>query len=443
MIWALKNFNFLGSFSRNSIIQIVWWIVFFPGFFSTDSFGAVQMAKSGELNNSFTASWALYVRIFSFHGDAIALLTLINGLVLVYSITRFGYSIFTNRTAAVSTFLLTLTPLVSGMGVTLWHDILMSAGLILIASFFINIHSRKADAKQLILLELIPGAILSSFRPNGLPTIALFGIIYCFFIFFYQRSQFALILKLQLSMFTLSAMTTILGSILILGVSPINATFAKQWMQFDISCYASTSDGQGFVEVYIPDIGTTQTWKSEAACDFISQANLSTQESAMAEEFISGAWLQLLKTDPLFVIQTHLERNAYLIPLPIFGIPEVPFLHSNIELKDQGIEWKFPGVASEARVFMRAWNGARGLLGWAGFWLFIMLALSRFGNYKTLAPPILMALSLMSILLVVAPIPDGRYVLFVLVIAQLISIGAAVEFLGRKGLFKMNRKYLN
>ena len=125
------------SLLRNSIIQFIWWVVFFPGFFSGDSFGAVQMAKSGELGNSFTASWELYVRIFSFHGNAIALLTLINGLVLVYSVTRLGYSMFSARTAAVSTFLLTLTPIVSGMGITLWHDILMSAGILLVTSFFI------------------------------------------------------------------------------------------------------------------------------------------------------------------------------------------------------------------------------------------------------------------------------------------------------------------
>ena len=99
----LLRVSFRASLIRNSIVQFIWWVIFFPGFFSTDSFGAVQMARTGVLGNAFTASWAIYVRLFSFHGHAIALLTIINGLVLVYAVTRLGYSLFTGKTAALST----------------------------------------------------------------------------------------------------------------------------------------------------------------------------------------------------------------------------------------------------------------------------------------------------------------------------------------------------
>jgi hypothetical protein len=149
------NPAFQSSLLRNSLIQIIWWIIFFPGFFSGDSFAAVQMAKSGELGNSFTASWALYVRIFSFHGHAVALLTLLNGLVLVYSVTRLGFALFSPKAAAISSFLLTLTPLISGMGITLWHDIPMSAGLVLVTSFFINLQKNPTNARRDLFLELL------------------------------------------------------------------------------------------------------------------------------------------------------------------------------------------------------------------------------------------------------------------------------------------------
>jgi hypothetical protein len=36
------------SFLRNFIVQFIFWIVFFPGFFSGDSFAAVEMAKTGD-----------------------------------------------------------------------------------------------------------------------------------------------------------------------------------------------------------------------------------------------------------------------------------------------------------------------------------------------------------------------------------------------------------
>ena len=305
----LLNPSLSASLLRNSIVQFVWWVIFFPGFFSSDSFGAVQMAKSGELGNAFTASWALYVRVFSFHGQAIALLTLINGLALVYSVTRLGYAMLSMHTAAISTFLLTLTPIVSGMGITLWHDILMSAGIVLVTAFFINIHKGTSNIKKLLILELAPGAVLSSFRPNGLPTIFLFAIFYSLFIFLKHRSQFMQVIKLLAAGISVSALVTVIGSNLILGMSPINNYFAQEWMRNDISCYAESVAGRGFVEKEIPGIGSTDSWRSSNACTWLNNAKVSSEEKVAAEEYIPSAWLTLLKPEPLYILSTHIEMH--------------------------------------------------------------------------------------------------------------------------------------
>jgi hypothetical protein len=419
--------SFRASLLRNSFVQFVWWIVFFPGFFSSDSFGAVQMAKSGELGNSFTASWALYVRIFSFHGNAIALLTLINGLTLVYSVSRLGYALFSSRTAALSTFLLTLTPVVSGMGITLWHDILMSAGIVLVTSFFINFQKDSNNTRKLLLLELIPGSILISFRPNGLPTITIFALLYGLFIFIKHRLSFIETVKLLVTAIFVSALSTIIGSNLILGVSPINSYFAQEWMRNDISCYADTDLGKGFVEKEIPGIGTTDSWRSSSACIFLNGATISYEEKVAAEKFIPSAWLTLLKQDPINVLNTHAKRNAYLLPLPIYGIPTEPFLHSTIEFRNQDINWAFPTLAENARVLMRGWNASRGLTGWAGLWCLIMFYLSFKRKNKSLTPVLFMSMAMISILFVVAPIPDGRYALFVLIAGQLTLLGNIIQ----------------
>ena len=424
----LLNPSFLSSFLRNSLIQFIWWVIFFPGFFSTDSFAAIQMAKSGDLGNSFTASWALYVRIFSFHGNAIALLTLINGLVLVYSVTRLGYAIFSKQTAAISTFLFTLTPVVSGMGITLWHDILMSAGLLLVTSFFININNGRGSSRKFLILELIPGAVLSSFRPNGLPTIAVFAALYAVFILLKHRIHFAQTVKFLATAFLLSAFVTVVGSNLILSLSPVNNYYAQEWMRNDISCYADSAAGKGFVEEYIPGIGSTESWRSSSACTFLNAASISGDEKVAAQKFVPSAWLILLKQDFMFILSTHAERNAYLIPIPFFGIPTEPFLHSTIEFKDQGVEWAFPSIAEKARIPMRAWNAARGLTSWAGLWGIVLISLMIAGRKRTLVPPAVMSVALMVIIFVVAPIPDGRYALFVLIAGQLALIGKFVEW---------------
>ena len=424
----ILNSSFRGSLLKNASIQFLWWVVFFPGFFSGDSFTAIRMAKSGELGNSFTASWALYVRTFSLHGNAIALLTLINGLLLVYSVTRLGYAIFSARTAAISTFLLTLTPVVSGMGITLWHDILMSAGILLVTSFFINVHKEIGDYKKLLILELLPGAVLSSFRPNGLPTIAVFAALYAVFILLKHRQHFVQTVKFLVTAFLLSAFITVVGSNLILGLSPVNNYYAQEWMRNDISCYADSASGDGFVEEYIPGIGSTESWRSSSACTFLNGATISGDEKVAAQKYVPSAWLTLFKQDFAFILSTHAERNAYLIPIPIFGIPTEPFLHSTIEFKDQGIAWAFPSIAEKARIPMRAWNAARGLTGWAGLWGLVLVSLMVVGRKKNLVPPAVMSVGLMAIIFVVAPIPDGRYALFVLIAGQLAFIGKIVEW---------------
>ena len=424
----LLNPSFRTSFLRNSLIQFIWWVIFFPGFFSTDSFAAIQMAKSGDLGNSFTASWALYVRLFSFHGNAIALLTLINGLVLVYSVTRLGYAMFSRRTAAITTFLLALTPVVSGMGITLWHDILMSAGILLVTSFFINVYNGTDSSRKYLILELIPGAVLTSFRPNGLPTIVVFAAIYAAFIFYKHRLHFAQTVKFLVTAFLLSAFVTVVGSNLILGLSPVNNYYAQEWMRNDISCYADSPAGKGFVEEYIPGIGSTESWRSSSACTFLNGASISGDEKVAAQKFVPSAWLTLLKQDFIFILSTHAERNAYLTPIPFFGIPTEAFLHSTIEFKDQGVAWAFPSIAEKARILMRAWNAARGLTSWAGLWGFVLVSLMIVGRKRTLVPPAVMSIALMVIIFVVAPIPDGRYALFVLIAGQLALLGKVVEW---------------
>ena len=89
----LKDDSFKFTLIRNSIVQFLWWVIFFPGFYSTDSFTAVRQAQSGDLEVAGGVSWALYIRYFSFLGNAIPLLTLMSGLALTYSVTCLAYSV--------------------------------------------------------------------------------------------------------------------------------------------------------------------------------------------------------------------------------------------------------------------------------------------------------------------------------------------------------------
>ncbi len=421
MINCLKNTEMKFSILRNSLVLIMSWIIFFPGFFSGDSFAAVEMAKTGNLNNSFTASWALYVRIFSLFGNSIGVLTLLGGLLLVFSVTQFSYSILVERVAAIASFLLTLTPLIWGMGNILWHDIQMTSGMLLVTSSMIKVHREQKITRWELGSQLILGSVLLSFRPNGLPTLLVFAVIY----FVLIRKKF--VLKYLLCAIASTIFTTLLTSNLILGLSPINNYFAQEWMRNDISCFANSPKGLGFVERNIPDVGNTETWKSQGACTFLNQALLTGSEKVEAQEFVPSAWIVLLKQDPLFVLDTHLKRNAYLVPLPFNGLPKPPFLHSTIEFRDQGIEWAFPAVAEKARAPMRLWNLLGSITAWAGLWSAITLILLVRFQRRELFVPLLMMIALSGVLFIFAPIPDARYALFALIVGQMALLGKVIE----------------
>ena len=422
MIAKIANLDFKFSLMRNSLFLFACWVVFFPGFFSGDSFGAVDMARTGNLTNSFTASWAIYVKIFSLFGNAIGLLSLLGGLLLVFATTQFTYSIFTKKTAAVASFLMTITPLIWGMGLTLWHDIQMTAGLLLVTAFMVKIRRAEIVSKADISTQLILGSLLISFRPNGLPTLLVFSVL--FLLLTRKKVVFAFLL----TAISTTVLITVIGSNLILGMSPINNYFAQEWMRNDISCFANLPQGAGFVEENIPSIGNTDTWNSEAACTFLNQAKVTAEEKVLAQEYVPAAWVTLAKQDPLFILSTHMKRNAYLVPLPLNGLPKPAFLHSTIEFKNQGIEWAFPTIAEKARAPMRLWNALRGFTAWAGLWSVVTLILLLAFKGKELLAPLLMSISLMGVLFVFAPIPDGRYGLFVLIVGQIALLGKLIEW---------------
>jgi hypothetical protein len=340
----------------------------------------------------------------------------------VFSITQFAYSILAEKTAAIASFLLTLTPLIWGMGNTLWHDIQMTSGMMLVTSFMVKIQKSKKVTPLALSSQLVLGSILLSFRPNGLPTLLVFAFIF----FLLIRERF--ILKYLLTAVSTSVMTTVIASNLILGLNPINSYYAQEWMRNDISCFANSAQGAEFVEKNIPEIGNTDSWKSQEACTFLNRAAITNEEKIQAQEFVPGAWTNLLKQEPLFVLDTHLKRNAYLVPLPLNGLPKPPFLHSTIEFKDQGIEWAFPTVAEKVRAPIRLWNLLHSFTAWAGLWCAITLVLLVGFKRRELFAPFVMSLSLIGVLFIFAPIPDGRYALFALIVGQLALFGKLIEW---------------
>ncbi len=414
------------SLLRNSFIASIWWIIFYPGFYSDDSFAVVTMARTGQLSSAWSAPWAVFVRIFSLHGRYPGLVTLIFGVTLTLSLTVFVYSLMNVKSASVTSSLLTATPLVGAMGVTMWHDIPMTSGFLLVATFMIRAYKNGSVSKSDIGWLLFPGMFLSTFRLNGIPTLALL------ILFFMFMKAPALAKKFLVVGLVFSFLVTLIAGTAINEVKSRQGDLAVGWMQYDISCYASTPAGVGFIEKAMPGVGNTESWKSTSACIWFSDAKLTQADMDAYKDHLASAWLQLLKHDPLFLLTTHMKRHEYLVPLPVYGLPRPPFIHSTVEFADQGIGWAFPQVAEKVRLYIRVWNYASPIFAYSGAWLlFLFIAWIR-TRRQDLLLIVLLGTFLTGGLFVAAAISDGRYALFTLLAGQAVAIGYVVEALQRK-----------
>jgi hypothetical protein len=417
----LFNTSLASTFLRNCFIQLIWWIVFFPGFYSTDSFAVLQMAKSGELNGMWSAPWALLVKFLTFGGSYPGIATLFFGIIFSISITVFTNSLFSPKRSALISGVLHLTPLVGAMGITLWHDIPMTAGFLLVSTFCIGVIKSGIVEKSALLKLLIPGLILSTFRGNGLPTVLLFLLI---FIIVQRRTQKKSLILVGVG---LSITTLLISGSQMTAKGLSDYELATSWIIYDVSCFANTANGKGFVEKHIPKIGSTESWSSKSACTWFTDAKLTSADIAKARNELPGLLSELVKEDLGFVISTHMKRHEYLVPLPVYGLPKPPFIHSTIEFTDSDIKWKFESLAEAARNYVRVWNYLSFLFAYAGFWfLFLVVTAFRKKNVH------LMHISILSFLLIVtlfifAGISDARYVLYILIAGQVVGLDSILD----------------
>jgi hypothetical protein len=403
--------NFKSVYLLNLLVATAYWLIFHPGLFSADSFAAYEMAKSGDLSNSFTASWALYVRYFSLLGQAISLLTLINVLILSYAVTRLCMTLFEEKSAKFVAFLMCLSPGVAGIGITLWHDIPMTSGFLLLLSSLIRFQKMPV-VTWMVWVDLLLSALLITFRPNGLPTLTLI------LFFAIALRKLRVFLRPIAISFLVGGAVTLLSSYIGIGQPPINRYFSQEWMRNDIACFAAKSEVSNFEKTTKISRVLYMGWKSEEACIFLNRFSLSETERKDSLAYVPTSWLRLAKNEPSFVLETHLRRNAYLNPFPIFGIPSTPFLHTNIEFENKGITWTFHSVAQEFRMILRAWNYLRPITGWVGLWLAVIIGIYLKEQNSHFQLLLSFAVCVTIILFVFAPIPDGRYGLFILISGQ-------------------------
>jgi len=421
----------------NASILLAWWLAFNPGFYSADSFGVMRIARSGNISSESTAIWALLVKFLTINGSHPEIATLFFAQLLGFSVSVFAHSVLNGKLAGWTSAILCMTPLVGAMGITLWHDIPMTAGFLLVVTGVLRYVKKEPYALTLLTV----GIVLSSFRYNGVPTLLLTFII----IGFLFRPKKLMVVALVLTI-GIGGLTSALDS----RFSPPTSTHSDgliNWMRYDLSCYAATFNDDEFFQKQFEGETTREFWKSSQACTWFNDSEAFFKRPANLTENIPSAWLALTQKKPSFVFATHMKRHKYLSPIPLYGPPSMPFIHTTIEYPGENIYFWNAELSEKLRIYPRIWNYFNFIFGYSGFWLMVIFFFAwrkRNPIYYGLG---VLGLVLNAGLFVFAIIPDGRFSLFVLIAGQLIALGELTKYLGsrkksrvRNDLFRLKTK---
>lgn len=413
-----------------ALTSIIWWLAFYPGFYSGDSFGALSQAKTGPITNIYTAAWPLTIRVLTFGGRVPGLATLACVLALSYSVTYFCKAVLPRSSSAVTAFLLLITPLVGAMGITLWHDIPMTAGLLMVVAVSTKTSLFREPLSGQDLAHLIFGAILAAYRPNGFPTLLLY---FLFLFIFNRRKQLVKYSSLALAVSLLFSLVTTYS---VGQRSLTNSIYAQEWMRSDIACIWATHPESipSPLQETMKRAAPLAQWKNSSGCYFLNSLDFSQSQVEESVSIVPSIWQGIFKSHALQIGKIHYQRNAYLFPIPTSRAMHPPFIHSIIEFKNRGIEFAVPSLVEKLRPYVRIWNGLRPITAFAGLWLAALIGIAIFAKRRRqiVLPTLAMSLALEAILFAVAPIPDGRYALFVLIAGETFTVGLILDYLIRK-----------
>jgi len=412
------------------LILVVGWLALYPGIFSEDSLAAISMVRSGSVAIDWTAIWIYLVWVLSLGGVAPGLATLLLGLMLVGSIDFWMRATFLRPWRPWLFLVIAATPTVWALGVTLWHDISMTAGLFLLVGLATRVIQRRPLSAALTWFTLIAGALLTATRINGPVTLVVAGGL--LLLISSHRRQ----LWLGVVAAVAASAVILLGANATADVTSLGKPgIETAGLLADVGC-AIQRDGITLTDEQSREIasyGLGSDWTSGEVCvwtDSLYRLGTFDGQRVTGDRLaVVSIWWSVFQDHPSEIVVARMWRLNGQLPFPLTGVPRAfPFIQSIITPNDLGIEWANPSVTELARIPLRAWNAVRIVVANPGLWLTIMLVvLAVFWrrDRELLLPTVLTALSLQVLIFVFSPFSETRYGLFT-VIAGYAVLGFAV-----------------
>lgn len=434
LVTALKNR--FASFSKEAkltgVVLFFWYLALFPGRLGFDYSYAIRLMRENKTWDQWTALYFWILKIFTFNGRSIALISLLSLVCLAASLRCFIFSLPATETIKRRTFLyMCALPLVGAFGVNVSHDSLLAAGVLLLIGLNVKIHFQGFPGNRYTLLLLIfAGFILQTSFAGLVVFVVTIGHLAL-------KRKFRIVSILIVFLVSLQIISSI-------GITNNPPSSKVAFLIDDLKCVAQHPQARISTDEwsYLESLAPKSEWTSPVSCGwpdplYAALTHLDTKKAVLSFALIKN-YAKIFINNPLVIVESHIQRSLGALPPPFFPGPENQVdrntnhpvgLNTNIALQS-GPEVLHPSIdepsvhprfvalkplefIAQATIFFI--NQASWFWGWGALWLwpffiFFYLRIAQWNLRKTLSfalPVITLHLTLVAI----GPAPLPRYVM--------------------------------
>jgi len=426
-------FQRLKTFVPDILIVSFWYLVFFPGRMSVDSQSTLSLIRQGGEASSQTAIYFRYLQIFSFNGEILYFISLIN-ILTFYSASRFFcLKMFHDQPRKVLFFRIFLaSPFFGFFGGMIQHELQFVSGCLILLAL---LKRNKFSGSKLTLTSsslgiAAIGILLANFRWDGI-------VITLIFVFAFVHKK--ILLKIAIAT---TFLFVVFNQSALLKVDKMPNAFKFASLIGDIKCISSDP----LVELGSEDLDFLKKLAGSnydrlfepTACNLADHGFFVFESFQYSDiEFMRGYFSIALK-NPMLILNAHIERGRQVLPPVLFRSPPNMF-----DFKDDETQFPSntrPGILYTMKSIQPTNNlqELQGVLqsilnlpayvinqrsniwGWGGLWVSLILVFNWMSTRFLSREQILIILAHLGFLFLTIPSIDARYLFLEMILGVLI-----------------------
>jgi hypothetical protein len=425
-------------------ILLFWYLAQFPGRLGFDYSEMIRMIRSGKSTDWWTSEFFWFVKIFSFGGQTLVLLSALQIVLLSLAYYRLIKILIQNsRAVKIVTISMFANPIFGNTAINISHDAYLVVGIFLVIelNIFLSKLKREMNSNRSSIWYVLSAIGFISLSFSQLGRI----ILLCEILYLVYKRNLNRNLVLGVVVSAVVSLTTYMN------VDHFDKSSVLLPLVFDIKCICQHPEAEISTSQWkeIEKLAPKNEWLIATSCK-LGDAQVAVMPSLRLDidksDFIK-MYLEIVRQNPAIFLMAHFQRASVALPPPFFYGPEnqvkqdpnLPIgLDSNIALQqgtqllhpsvdEPSVSFKIPlflplEVVAQTLIFII--NQASWFWGWGGLWLYpIMFFYFSKNSLRKLIPDMFPILVLHVALLLVGPGSFGRYVLSTIILG--ISLATA------------------